>query len=53
MNKHAVRGLVAAAATSVALIAVGSASAQVVAAPTARGADITPWQTTHGGISAR
>ena len=53
MNKHAVRSLVAAAATSVALITVGSASAQVVAAPSAHGADIAPWQTTHGGLSGR
>ena len=47
MHKHAIRSLVAAAATSVALIAVGTANADVVVSPSARGSDITPWQTTH------
>jgi hypothetical protein len=47
MNRHAIRSLVAAAATSVALIAVGTANADVTAVPSARGHDVTPWQVTH------
>ena len=47
MHKHAIRSLVAAAATSVALIAVGTANADVVVGPSAHGTDLKPWQTTH------
>jgi hypothetical protein len=49
MNNHAIRSLVAAAATSVALIAVGTANADVVAGSSAHGGDVKPWQVTHQG----
>ena len=48
MNKHAIRTLVAAGATSLALIAVGSANAGVIASASTHGGDITPWTVTHG-----
>jgi hypothetical protein len=48
VNKHAIRALVAAAVTSLALIAVGSASADVAAGAGAHGRDISPWTVTHG-----
>ena len=48
MNKHAIRTLVAAGATSFALIAVGSANAGVIASASTHGRDIPPWTTTHG-----
>lgn len=47
MHKRAIRSLVAAAATSVALIAVGTANADVVVSPSAHGHEVTPWQVTH------
>ena len=49
MNKHAIRTLVAATVTSLALIAVGSASADVVAGASGHGRDMTPWTVTHQG----
>ena len=48
VNKHAIRTLVAAAVTSLALIAVGSASADAAAGAGAHGRDISPWTVTHG-----
>ena len=48
MNKHAIRTLVAAAVTSLALIAVGSASADAAAGAGAHGRDLSPWTVTHG-----
>jgi hypothetical protein len=50
MNKHAIRTLVAAAATSLALIAVGSANADVAGGASAHGRDISPWTVTHGSL---
>jgi len=48
MHKHAIRSLVAAAVTSLALIAVGSADADVAAGASAHGRDLSPWTVTHG-----
>ncbi|HEX6695275.1 MAG TPA: hypothetical protein VF080_00710 [Solirubrobacteraceae bacterium] len=49
MNKHAIRTLIAAAVTTLALIAVGSANADAAAAGTStQGRDISPWTVTHG-----
>ena len=48
MHKHAIRSLIAAAVTSLALIAAGSADADVAAGASAHGRDMSPWTVTHG-----
>ena len=48
MNSYAIRSFVAAAVTSLALIAVGSANADVAAGASAHGRDLSPWTVTHG-----
>ena len=51
MNTHAIRSLVAAAVTTLALVAVGSANADVAAGASTHGRDVTPWTVTHGSLT--